>query len=137
MFLSFLLISTGVASEPQFTFVSEDQPAPFEGTLFNPEATAELLLAPKEIRLNCDLEIEYQLDVLRTEHQLQVDNLNARYNALSLEYGLTVVAKDEQIKTLEETLKRNSRVKDWVWIVAGAAIGSSLTYGAYRAFNGQ
>ena len=61
MYLS-LLISLASAGEAEFTFVDRDQPAPFEGTLLNPQATAELLVLPDTLKAECDLELEYRVD---------------------------------------------------------------------------
>jgi hypothetical protein len=73
MFLSFLLISTAIADDT-FTFLSEGEPAPFEGTLFNPSATAELLVTAEEFEAQCLLETEYQLDVQGTEFKYYTTN---------------------------------------------------------------
>ena len=55
------------AEPPQFTIVGENEPAPFEGVLFNKRGIAELLVMPEKYNMECDLEIEYQLDVQATE----------------------------------------------------------------------
>ena len=70
-------------STPQFTFVDFQQPAPFRGTLFNPRATAELLSMPRALQAECDLEMEYQLDIQSTDYQFRLATADTRYNALS------------------------------------------------------
>lgn len=134
MYLS-LLITAANAGEARFTFLGVNEPAPFEGTLFDPEATAELIVAPKEVQLNCDLEIEYRVDLLQTEHQLEMQNMQTRYNALNLEYQQAIEAKNLQIENLETIISSNSGVSKWVWFAGGIVGGSALTYSAYRAFN--
>ena len=134
MYLS-LLMAAANAGEARFTFLGVNEPAPFEGALFNPEATAELIVAPKEVQLNCDLEFEYQIDLLQTEHQLIIQNMNSRYNALNVEYQQAISAKDLQIENLETVISSNSGVSKWVWFTGGLVGGSALTYSAYRAFN--
>ena len=136
MYLS-LLISLASAGEAEFTFVDRDQPAPFEGTLLNPQATAELLVLPDRLKAECDIEIEYQVDLLSTERELQISNLNSRYTALDLEYQQAVQTKDLQIENLETIISSNSGVSKWVWFASGIAAGTATTYVAYRAFNEQ
>jgi len=136
MYLS-LLISLASAGEAEFTFVDRNQPAPFEGTLLNPQATAELLVLPDTLKAECDLEIEYQVDLLNTERHLEVSNLNSRYTALNLEYQQAVQTKDLQIENLETIISSNSGVSKWVWFASGLAAGTATTYVAYRAFNEQ
>tara|TARA_R110002110_G_scaffold78674_2_gene206120 strand:+ start:443 stop:853 length:411 start_codon:yes stop_codon:yes gene_type:complete len=136
MYLS-LLISLASAGEAEFTFVDRNQPAPFEGTLLNPQATAELLVLPDRLKAECDIEIEYQVDLLSTERELQISNLNSRYTALDLEYQQAVQTKDLQIENLETIISSNSGVSKWVWFASGIAAGTATTYVAYRAFNEQ
>ena len=134
MYLS-LLISAAIAGEAKFTFLSANEPAPFEGVLFDPEATADLIVAPKEVQLNCDLEIEYRIDLLQTEHQLTIQNMNSRYSALNVEYQQAINAKDLQIENLETVISSNSGVSKWVWFTGGLVAGTAASYSAYRAFN--
>ena len=136
MYLS-LLISLASAGEAEFTFVDRSQPAPFEGTLLNPQATAELLVLPDMLKAECDLEVEYRVDLLSTEHQLETTNLHTRYTALSLEYQQAIEVKDLQIENLETIISSNSGVSKWVWFASGIAAGTATTYVAYRAFNEQ
>ena len=136
MYLS-LLISLASAGEAEFTFVDRNQTAPFEGTLLNPQATAELLVLPDRLKAECDIEIEYQVDLLSTERELQISNLNSRYTALDLEYQQAVQTKDLQIENLETIISSNSGVSKWVWFASGIAAGTATTYVAYRAFNEQ
>jgi hypothetical protein len=136
MYLS-LLISLAVADEPQFTFLSENQTAPFEGVLFNPPAVADLLVKPKELQLQCDLNMEYELSAQAAEYDLRLSNEVSRHEALEAEYRLTVMSKDSQIENLKTIVKRNSPVSNWVWFVGGSAVGAAMTYGAYRVFNVQ
>jgi len=82
MFLKALLFSmVAHAESPQFTIVGQNEPAPFEGVLFNKRGIAELLVLPMEYRLQCDLEVEYQVDVQATEFQLERENFQIRLDA--------------------------------------------------------
>ena len=134
MFLSFLLISTAIADDT-FTFLSEGQPAPFEGTLFNPSATAELLVTAEEFEAQCILETEYQLDVQGTEYKLHLDNLTASHDAAIASQQQTIITQQTKIDELQTIIKSNSGQSKWLWAAAGAVIGAGTTYGAYRLFN--
>ena len=134
MFLSLLLVSTAIADDT-FTFLSEGQPAPFEGTLFNPGATAELLVQIEQIETECTLEMEYQLDVQSTEFKLQLDNLAASHEAAIAQQQQTILTQNKKIEELQTIIRANSGQSKWLWAAAGAVIGASATYGAYRMFN--
>ena len=92
---------------------------------------------PDTLKAECDLEIEYRVDLLKTEHQLESTNLHTRYTALNLEYQQAIETRDSQIENLETIISSNSGVSKWVWFASGIAAGTATTYVAYRAFNEQ
>ena len=138
MFLKTLLFSmVAHASTPQFTIVGQDEPAPFEGVLFNKRGIAELLVLPLEYRLECDLEVEYQIDVQATEFQLERQNFQIRLDALTKEYDLRIEQKDIEIAALQEAMLAQAPTRKWWWFAGGVAAGIATTYVAYRVFNEQ
>jgi hypothetical protein len=136
MFLKALLFSLAAHAEPpQFTIIGQDEPAPFEGVLFNKRGIAELLVLPMEYRLDCDLEVEYQLDVQATEFHLERQNFQIRLDALTKEYNLRIEQKDIEIAALQEAMLKQAPSNKWWWFAGGIAVGVATTYGAYRVFN--
>jgi hypothetical protein len=136
MFLKALLFSMVAHAEPpQFTIVGQDEPAPFEGVLFNKRGIAELLVLPLEYRLECDLEVEYRIDVQATQFQLERDNFQIRLDALTQEYDLRIEQKDIEIAALQEAMLAQAPTRKWWWFAGGVAAGALTTYGAYRIFN--
>ena len=122
-----LLTSVALAEGPKFSVLAEEEPTPFEGVLFDPEATA-ILMADKEFwQRECDLEIEFQLDKQGTKFQLELQNAQIRYDALKQETDLLVEKKDLEIAALEETLKKQSPRNNWVWFAGGSATGIVVT----------
>jgi len=136
MFLKALLFSTLAYAEPaQFTIVGQDEPAPFEGVLFNKRAIAELLVLPMEYRMECDLEVEYQIDVQATEFQLERQNFQIRLDALADEYELRIEQKDIEITALQEAMLAQAPDRKWWWFAGGVVAGMGATYAAYRGFS--
>jgi len=127
MLALFLISSTAYADDGKFTLLTEQQPAPFEGVLFDPIATANIITEKSNWKLQCDLEIEYNLDVANTEFELERKNFNIRYEALDQEYKLIVEQKDVEIVKLQETIKKQSPLNKWAWFAAGGAAGVSAT----------
>ena len=121
------------AETPQFTFLDYRQPAPFRGTLFNPRATAELLAMPENLRLQFDLELEYQLDKQATEYHYRLDAANTKYLALQDEYSLVITQKDLEITALQEAITRHSPSNRERWMAGGAAAGAVITLGIVYA----
>jgi hypothetical protein len=136
MFLKVLLFSMAAhAQPPQFTIVGQDEPAPFEGVLFNKRGIAELLVLPEEYRMDCDLEVEYRIDVQATEFQLERQNFQIRLDALTSEYDLRIEQKDIEIVALQEAMLAQSPNNKWWWFAGGVVAGVGVTYAAYRGFS--
>jgi len=136
MFLKVLLFSLAAhANPPQFTIVGQDEPAPFEGVLFNKRALSELLVLPEQYKMECDLEIEYHLDVQATEFHLERQNFQIRLDALTKEYDLRIEQKNIEISALQEAMLKQAPSNKWWWFVGGIAAGAVTTYAAYRAFD--
>jgi len=142
MFLKALIFSlTAQASPPQFTILGEDEPAPFEGVLFNKRGIAELLVLPEQYRLDCDLEVEYQMDRQATEFHLERQNFQIRLDSLLKEYELRIDEKDLEISALQDALLAQSPTRKWRWFAAGILTSGVLylggTYIGEQIVNGQ
>ncbi len=138
IFLSFLLaFSSNAYAEDmgKFTLLGLNEGAPFEGVLFDPAATATIIVDNAYSQQDCDLEIEYHIDVLSTEFQLERENFNIRYGSLKQEYELVINQKNIEIVQLRESLKSHSPRNNWWWAAGGVASGIAVTYAAYRVFD--
>ena len=121
----FVLLSTANAEE--FTILAEDQPAPFEGVLLSVPASAEVLSQYEQIQMECDLELEFQLDKAGTQYQLEKDLLQARITTLDQEYAEIVAQKDLVIEEQKKVIKKQSPQYKWLWF-AGGVLASGATY---------
>ena len=129
--------STALADDGKFAILEEAQPAPFDGVLFDKVAVADIMTEKATWQSQCDIEVEYQLDVAGTEFELERKNFNIRYEALDEEYKLIVEQKDVEIVKLQETIKKQSPPNKWWWYAGGIASGVAVTYGAYKAFRDE
>jgi|TARA_Y100000034_G_C6601995_1_gene261923 hypothetical protein len=137
MFLSLLLLFTLSANAvaPRFTILGESHCVPFEGVLFDKQATAEILSGCDIAMYACDIKVQYELNKLQEHHKLELESLKIEHTALTAEYNLFLTQKDKEIQALVKSLKKTSpRNKTW-WFIGGIVAGSAATYGAYRAFD--
>ena len=137
MFLNLLLLFTLSASAetPRFTILGEGHCAPFEGVLFDKEATAEIL-SGCDIAMNaCDIKVQYELNKLQEYHKLEIESLKIEHTAHAAEYDLFITQKDKEIQALVKSLKKTSPRNKWLWFTGGLVVGAASTYGAYRVFN--
>ena len=132
-----LFSSTALADDGKFAVLEKAQPAPFDGVLFDKSAVADIMTEKATWQSQCDIEVEYQLDIASTEFDLERKNFNIRYDALDEEYKLIVEQKDAEIVKLQETIKKQSPPNKWWWYAGGIASGVVVTYGAYKAFRDE
>ena len=122
-----LLSSMALAEGPKFSILAEQEPAPFEGVLFDPQATAVIMSEKEMWQRTCDLEIEFQLDQQGTKFNLDIQNAQIRYDSLKEETDLLIEKKDLEIYALKETLRKQSPSNNWLWFAGGTATGVVAT----------
>ena len=84
----------------KFTFLNKGDVAPFEGTLFDPVATAKIL-AQKEIdEEQCAAHLKYKTDLLSAKCKRDFDLINSELEIESKKYKLIYGAQKEEIETL-------------------------------------
>ena len=138
MFLSavLLFLSTAAAQEPsidqlelpgKFSILGHRECAPFEGVLFDVNATASLLTLPNYYSEKCRISTQYRLDMQRAEYDLKIENLNIRLDVLQKEYDETIFQKDNEIQSLQTALKKNSSKNPWLWAIIGGVVGAGAT----------
>ena len=136
MFLSVLLLSKSLATPPgQFSVLTQDQPAPFDGVLFDPVATAEIMVTREFAARECNLQIERAIEETEIKLTLELDNLSIRYQSLQSEYDLMIETKDRQIQSLQDIIDNAPPQRRWLWTTLGVVSGVGTTYLAYRAFD--
>ena len=124
------------SEEPgRFTFLGQNQCAPFEGVLFDPAATARILSERTTLNNECEIRLKYSIDSLSAQHALELQNLQIRHDSLINEYDMRVASLEREADSLANALKKQSQRNPALWVAAGIAGGIVMTYGAYRVFN--
>ena len=139
MLLSIVLLipSLAYAEDGKFTYLEPGMKAPFKGTLFDDSATAHLLTLPEYYKLECDLEMDYQLNMVQEKHSFEIKDLKSQVEFLQSEKQSIITQTDERIALLEEQVKKNNRNDRPWYLAAGVAIGVGLTVGIVRGLDSQ
>lgn len=134
MFNNLLLLALlSTASAEDFTVLSEDQPAPFEGVLLSVPAAAEILAKHEEAQLKCELELEFQLDRAGTKCNLDKKLLEARIVTLDQQYTKVIAQKDLVIDKQQAIIKKQAPHRKWLWFAGGIVLGGATYYGIQQA----
>lgn len=128
-----LLVILSTASAEDFTVLSENQPAPFEGVLLSVPAAAEILAKQEETQMQCELEIEFQLDKAGTQCKLDKELLEARISTLENQYTEIIAQKDLVIDKQQEIIKKQAPHRKWLWFAGGVMLGGATYYGIQQA----
>ncbi|MBC8409149.1 MAG: hypothetical protein H8E12_10570 [Rhodobacteraceae bacterium] len=135
MFTNFLILLLSLPTYAQdslldpgsFTILGQRQCAPFDGVLFDINATASLLTLPNYYASQCKATIDFRLGEQDAEHQLEITNLNIRLNVVNEQYATAVTQKDLEIDALQTALTKNSFRNHWLWAAGGVVVGSVAT----------
>ena len=125
-----LLMSLAFANDAKFTNLKEGETAPFDGRLFNGAAIAKLITDNQYKDLECDLQVEYELDKLATKKQYEIDILKA-----SLESKNNMLLEINQIKQDEIDEMRDSYkpAKPYLWLTGGFVLGSAASIAIFHS----
>ena len=122
-----LCLATPAQAAPQFTLLGKNQPAPFKGALFNPEAIAEVLAKSQFVKEEYELKLGYEIEKQELKFVLEIDTLTLHIASLKEEHEVVVGAKDKEIDDLHKLIKNHSPATNVWWALGGAAIGVATT----------
>lgn len=138
LFIIFFLFfsSQSYASDGKFTFLQEEQPAPFTGTLFDPEATARLLANHKFLKEEYDLKLGFELQKQEAKYELKIDQLNITIDTERERFATTLDLKNAEIEQLNKIIAKKPGKNALMWgIIGGFALGVGTTVGITYAVN--
>ncbi|MBT7912724.1 hypothetical protein HN588_02320 [Candidatus Bathyarchaeota archaeon] len=111
----------------QVTFVEEGDPAPFDGTLYDRLASAELIVRLESEGESCEIEIDRAVGANDVAWQLRYDQLDARYKISTETYDAKVAARDDMLSLQDEQLEKLRNPKSELVFAGGVVAGIGLT----------
>ena len=96
MFFMFLLLACPVAhgAEPTFTTLKKGEEAPFDGRLFNDEAVAKMIVDKRFEGKQCELRVDYELSLLKSQEKYKYDLLYGKCEADDMRLNELINIKD-------------------------------------------
>ena len=128
MFFMFLLLACPVAhgAEPTFTTLKEGETAPFDGRLFNNEAVAKMIVDKRFEGKQCELRVDYEVGLMKTNEQYKYDILLAKSEADDMRLNELINIKDDENERLRELIKPPNN--GW-WLAGGFVAGAATSIG--------
>ena len=134
--LTVLSTSGASASDGKFTFVQEDEPSPFVGTLFDPEATARIMANHKFLKEEYQLTLGFELEKQEKEFNLKYEQLQITLDTTIKKYDTILAIKDTEIEQLNKIIAKKPGKNALIWGIAGGfAVGVAATIGITYAVN--
>ena len=128
MFFMFLLLACPVAhgAEPTFTTLKEGETAPFNGRLFNDEAVAKMIVDKRFEGKQCELRVDYELSLLKSQEKYKYDLLYGKCEADDMRLNELINIKDDENEHLRKQLKPPNHA--W-WLAGGFVAGAATSIG--------
>ena len=127
-FFMFLLMACPVAHAevPKFTTLKKGEEAPFEGRLFNDEALAIIIVDKKFENKECELRVDYEVDLSKSEEKYKYDILYAKCEADDIRLNELINIKEDENAYLRKQLKPPK--SSW-WLAGGFVTGVATAIG--------
>jgi hypothetical protein len=132
--LSTIVFPVAAYADEEVATVQQGDPAPFTGTLFNTEATARMLAELELTNESCDLKINKAVELKEAELQLNIDQLQIRFDTSTDIFNQRLAIRDQQINFMERELTRRKVHPAW-FVVGGIVVGSLTAIGTAAAMN--
>jgi hypothetical protein len=119
------------AAEYDLVPLEAGQPAPFAGVLLSLDAAAKLVVDKKFEDAECDLYIDYELQIQKERFELQLDYKDIEITSWKDKYESMMILKTAESDRLQELiLKQNPNSEPWM-VALGFGIGTLTSLGIF------
>ena len=120
-------------TEGQLTPVEAGQPAPYSGILLDIPAAVKINTDKKYSMLEYELKLDLETKKLIAQHELQLGNLQARFDSLDERHESLITIKDHEIGRLQDLVKDDPNDYTMWWFAGGAVVGILLSVAVFYA----
>jgi hypothetical protein len=121
---------TTTSTTGKFTFLQKGVEAPFDGTLFDPFATAKILAEKEMAEKECQLKSKYEKDLLNAACKKEIDLLKSALEIEKKKNNLIVNAQQEEIEALRNLAKGSDNT---LWTTIGFVVGAATSIAIFFA----
>jgi hypothetical protein len=107
------------------------EPAPFDGVLLSPGAAAKIAVDKKFEDAECDLRLEYELNLQAERFSLQLDLKDVEIHSWKDKYESMMILKSAENERLQDLVLKQSPGKDPFLVALGFGIGTLTSLGIF------
>lgn len=129
--LSLLIPNAAYAQDNTVLSVKKGDPAPFDGVLLSLDAAAKVLNDKRFTDEECDLRLEYQLNLLKENYELQLDFKDIEITSWKDRYESMMILKTAENNRLTDLIVKQKPSQGPLWVALGFGVGTLTSLGIF------
>jgi len=111
--------------------IKKGDPAPFDGVLLSPAAAAQIAVDKKFEDADCELRVEYELQLQKRDYELQLSFKDVEIHTWKDKYEAMMILKSTQIEDLRELALKPKPADGPLFVALGFGIGTLTSLGIF------
>ena len=129
--LSLLVPNVAYAQDSTVLSVKKGDPVPFDGVLLSLDAAAKVLNDKRFTDEECDLRLEYQLNLLKENYELQLDFKDVEITSWKDRYESMMILKTAENDRLTDLIVKQKPSQGPLWVALGFGVGTLTSLGIF------
>jgi len=129
--LSLLAPNVAYAQDNAVLSVKKGDPVPFDGVLLSLDAAAKVLNDKRFTDEECDLRLEYQLNLLKENYELQLDFKDIEISSWKDRYESMMILKTAENDRLTDLIVKQKPSQGPLWVALGFGVGTLTSLGIF------
>ena len=129
--LSLLIPNVAYAQNNTVLSVKKGDPVPFDGVLLSLDAAAKVLNDKRFTDEECDLRLEYQLNLLKENYELQLDFKDVEITSWKDRYESMMILKTAENDRLTDLIVKQKPSQGPLWVALGFGVGTLTSLGIF------
>ena len=129
--LSLLIPNVAYAQDNTVLSVKKGDPVPFDGVLLSLDAAAKVLNDKRFTDEECDLRLEYQLNLLKENYELQLDFKDIEITSWKDRYESMMILKTAENDRLTDLIVKQKPSQGPLWVALGFGVGTLTSLGIF------
>ena len=129
--LSLLVPNVAYAQDNTVLSVKKGDPVPFDGVLLSLDAAAKILNDKRFSDEECDLRLEYQLNLLKENYELQLDFKDIEITSWKDRYESMMILKTAENDRLTDLIVKQKPSQGPLWVALGFGVGTLTSLGIF------